>query len=44
VTDEKGNVSFEFNNADGKGNYRVVVEGIDKNGNVGRSVMRYVVK
>lgn len=44
VTDEKGNISFEFNNADGKGNYRVVVEGIDKNGNVGRNVIRYVVK
>ena len=34
----------EYLIADGKGNYRVVVEGIDKNGNVGRSVMRYVVK
>ncbi|WP_113663648.1 Ig-like domain-containing protein [Pedobacter nanyangensis] len=44
VTDEKGNISFEFNNADGKGNYKVVVEGIDKNGNVGRHVIRYVVK
>lgn len=44
VTDEKGNISFEFNNADGKGNYKAVVEGIDKNGNVGRTVLRYTVK
>lgn len=44
VTDEKGNISFEFFNADGKGNYKAVVEGIDKNGNVGRTVLRYVVK
>lgn len=44
VTDDKGNVTFEFNNADGKGNYKAVVEGIDKDGNVARTVLRYVVK
>jgi hypothetical protein len=44
ITDEKGNVSFEFFNADGRGNYRAVIEGIDKNGNVGRAVLKYVVK
>jgi len=44
ITDDKGNVSFEFFNADGKGSYRAVVEGIDKNGNVGRAVYRYTVK
>ncbi len=44
VTDESGNTSFEFYNADGKGNYKAVVEGIDKNGNMGRTVIRYVVK
>ncbi|WP_113637344.1 Ig-like domain-containing protein [Nubsella zeaxanthinifaciens] len=44
ITDEKGNISFEFNNADGKGTYKAVVEGIDKNGNIGRTVLRYVVK
>lgn len=43
-TDEKGNVSFEFFNADGRGSYRAVVEGFDKNGNVGRAVYRYTVK
>jgi hypothetical protein len=44
ITDEKGNISFEFNNADGKGSYKAVVEGIDKDGNVGRTVLRYTVK
>ncbi|MBB2145684.1 carboxypeptidase regulatory-like domain-containing protein [Pedobacter sp. LMG 31464] len=44
ITDDKGNVSFEFFNADGRGTYRAVVEGIDKNGNVGRAVYRYTVK
>jgi len=44
ITDEKGNVSFEFYNADGKGNYKAVVEGIDKEGNVGRTMLRYTVK
>lgn len=44
ITDEKGNTTFEFNNADGKGNYKAVVEGIDKNGNIGRTVLRYAVK
>lgn len=44
ITDEKGNITFEFNNADGKGNYKAVVEGIDKNGNIGRTVLRYLVK
>lgn len=44
VTDEKGNISVEFFNADGKGSYRAVVEGFDKNGNLGRTVYRYTVK
>lgn len=44
VTDEKGNISFEFFNADGRGTYRAVVEGLDKNGNIGRAVYRYTVK
>ena len=43
VTDATGNSSFEFFNADGRGSYRAVVEGIDKNGNVGRTVYRYKV-
>ncbi len=44
ITDEKGNTTVEFFNADGRGTYRAVVEGIDKNGNVGRAVYRYNVK
>ncbi|WP_316831377.1 Ig-like domain-containing protein [Pedobacter aquatilis] len=44
VTDKTGATSFEFYNADGKGQYKVVVEGIDENGNLGRSVFRYTVK
>ncbi|WP_144912500.1 carboxypeptidase regulatory-like domain-containing protein [Mucilaginibacter frigoritolerans] len=41
ITDKEGNASFEFFNADTKGNYRVVVEGIDSDGNLGRQVYRY---
>jgi len=44
VTDKDGNASFEFYNADGTGSYRVVVEGIDANGNLGRQVYRYKVE
>jgi hypothetical protein len=45
VTDPLTGLStFEFYNADGKGSYKAIVEGIDKNGNVGRSVIRYIVK
>jgi len=44
VTDKEGNASFDFYNADGKGNYRVVVEGMDEDGNIGRSVYAYKVE
>jgi TonB-dependent SusC/RagA subfamily outer membrane receptor len=44
VTDKEGNVSFEYFNADTKGAYRVVIEGIDDNGNLGRQVYRYKVE
>lgn len=44
ITREDGKAQVEFYNADGKGNYRVVVEGVDNEGNIGRSVYRYVVK
>ena len=43
ITDETGQTSFEFFNADGKGSYRAVIEGFDKNGNIGRTVYRYKV-
>ncbi|PWS28212.1 hypothetical protein DHW03_07385 [Pedobacter yonginense] len=44
VTDVTGNSSFEFYNADGRGQYKVIVEGIDASGNLGRSIFRYTVK
>jgi hypothetical protein len=45
VTDAvTGTNSFEFYNADGKGTYKAIVEGLDKNGNPGRFIYRYTVK
>jgi TonB-dependent Receptor Plug Domain len=44
VTDKDGNASLEFYNADGQGSYRVVVEGMDEKGNIGRKVYRYKVE
>jgi hypothetical protein len=35
---------LDFYNADGKGNYRVIIEGIDENGAIGRSVYTYKVE
>jgi hypothetical protein len=42
-TDETGKTSFNFFNADGPGTYRVVVEGINADGQLGRKVFRYTV-
>ena len=44
ITDKDGKASFEYFNADTKGTYRVVVEGIDDNGSLGRQVYRYTVE
>lgn len=44
VTDKDGNASVEFYNSDSRGSYRVVVEGIDNQGNIGRQVYRYIVE
>jgi len=44
VTDKDGNATFDLYNSDGTGTYRVVVEGIDENGNIGRRVYHYSVK
>lgn len=44
VTNAAGDTVVEFYNADGKGTYRAVVEGIDVNGNVAHTVYRYTVK
>ncbi|WP_316777172.1 carboxypeptidase regulatory-like domain-containing protein [Pedobacter antarcticus] len=43
-TTEAGDTVVEFYNADGKGTYRAVIEGLDKNGNPGRFIYRYTVK
>jgi len=44
ITDKDGKASFEYYNADTKGTYRVVVEGIDEDGKLGRVVYRYTVQ
>lgn len=44
VTDKNGQAILNFTNADGAGTYRVVIEGIDTQGNIGRQVYRYKVK
>jgi hypothetical protein len=44
VTDATGAATMEYWNADGKGTYRAIIEGIDKDGNIGRQVYRYTVK
>ena len=44
ATDKNGNVSFEYFNAGSKGTYRVIIEGIDVDGNIARQVYRYKVQ
>jgi len=44
ATDKSGNASFEYFNAGGKGSYRVIIEGIDVDGNIARQVYRYKVQ
>jgi hypothetical protein len=45
ITDKTtGATSVEFFNADGRGSYRAVVEGIDADGNIGRFVYHYKVQ
>jgi hypothetical protein len=44
VTDKEGNASFQFFNAGTKGTYRVIIEGIDVDGNIGCHVYRYKVE
>ncbi|HVW12956.1 MAG TPA: hypothetical protein VHB54_03990, partial [Mucilaginibacter sp.] len=44
MTGKDGKASFEYYNADTKGTYRVVVEGIDDQGRIGRQVYRYKVE
>ena len=44
VADKEGKARFEFYNADEPGSYRVVIEGIDAMGHLGRKVYTYEVK
>ena len=44
ITDANGNASFTYYNADGTGSYRVVIEGMDDKGRLGRHVYRYKVE
>jgi TonB-dependent SusC/RagA subfamily outer membrane receptor len=44
TTDTGGNASFNFYNADSPGTYRVEIQGIDSNGNLGMQVFRYKVQ
>jgi len=44
ITDKDGNASFEYYNADSKGTYRMVIEGIDDKGNLCRQLYRYKVE
>ncbi|MBS1520773.1 MAG: TonB-dependent receptor [Bacteroidetes bacterium] len=44
ATDQNGNASFQYYNSDGQGIYRVVIEGVDDKGNIGRQVYRYKVE
>ncbi|TSD63433.1 TonB-dependent receptor [Inquilinus sp. KBS0705] len=44
VTDKDGNTTFSYFNGATPGNYRVVIEGIDSNGNLGHSVYKYKVQ
>lgn len=44
VTDKDGKATFSYFNSDNKGTYRMTIEGIDAEGNLGRRVYRYVVE
>ena len=44
ITDSFGNSTFTFFNSDGKGSYRVEVQGMDSKGNLGMQVLRYKVE
>lgn len=43
-TDEQGNAVFHYFTADDKGTYRVVVEGVNAEGRIGREVYRFTVE
>ncbi|OAQ40246.1 hypothetical protein A5893_04645 [Pedobacter psychrophilus] len=43
ITDSTGTANVNFYNADGTGNYKIILEGMDLNGHIGRNVSRYKV-
>jgi hypothetical protein len=43
LTDKDGNSTFSFYNSDGTGTYRLLIEGIDDKGNIGRQIYNYTV-
>jgi hypothetical protein len=43
ITNDAGNATFDYFN-DGPGQYRIIIEGIDNAGNIGRGVYKYTVK
>lgn len=44
ITNSQGKAGIDFFNADGAGNYRVIVEGLGPDGKLGRQVYSYIVK
>jgi len=44
LTDKDGKGSFSYYNSDDKGPYRVTIEGVDANGDIGRAVYKYQLK
>ncbi|QEC77864.1 TonB-dependent receptor [Mucilaginibacter ginsenosidivorax] len=44
ITDKDGNATFSFFNADARATYRILIEGIDVDGNLGRQVYTYKVE
>ncbi|WP_166727798.1 TonB-dependent receptor plug domain-containing protein [Mucilaginibacter gilvus] len=43
TTDKNGNASFDFYNADGAGQYQIIIEGINNNGTAGAAKFSYKV-
>jgi uncharacterized protein YfaS (alpha-2-macroglobulin family) len=43
-TDKEGNVRLDYWNADHAGTYKIIVEGIDDNGHIGRLIYHYKVE
>jgi TonB-dependent SusC/RagA subfamily outer membrane receptor len=43
-TDKDGNATVDYYNADAAGIYKVIIEGIDSNGKIGRLVYKYKVE